>query len=266
MVYLFKKLKVIYLICHSFVSIALISVTIYFVSSENTFNNPLPVILLLLAMIIEVFGFEFIANSKHTKLCAILNNDCEPLQFLYEYFPLIDRAKSNLTKYFLMINLASGYINIGDFEQAQSVLGDINVNDLNKPYRIHYHNVWTTLFINQGKISDAEYSLNFTKELLAKHKINKAYLMQHQNSVKLLEAELNILKNNLNGVENTLLEYFYTSKLPLHKVNAKYALAQLYIKQNNTEKAVDAMKYTAENGNTLYIAQQARDFLASEKQ
>lgn len=47
------------------------------------------------------------------------------------------------------------------------------------------------------------------------------------------------------------------------KVSAKNILANLYIKQNMRDKAIEAMKYVAENGNTLAMAQNARQYLKS---
>lgn len=263
MINVFKKIRIAYLICHIFICVSFItSITIHlFIDDFAALYTQL--ILFPIVIFAETIGFEIIANRKHAKLCAIHNEECDPVKFLNEYFPLLKRAKEKSTRSLLMLNLASGYINIGDLAQAKSVLGDININHLNKMTRIQYHNLWTTIFMNEEKTGDAQYSLNFTKDLLAKTKLNPLYKDLFEKSIRSDEAELNILRGNFDGAEEVFLENFYTSKEKLRKVIAKYILANLYIKQNNTEKAVEAMKYVAENGNTLYMAQKAKEYLNS---
>ena len=58
-----------------------------------------------------------------------------------------------------------------------------------------------------------------------------------------------------------LLGIIATSESMNETVSARYALAKLYIKQNRTDEAIKEMRFVAENGNTLAIAQKARAFL-----
>ncbi len=264
MIRLFKKLKIAYIISLS-ILIAIDLAGIVFVAFHPDAPTTLLPIVAVSLYFLVVITFQVIAYKRHDKLIFILSKECDPIKFLNVYYPLLENTSKMdyKTKSIVQLNLASAYINAGDLAQARFVLGDININYLTKYHRVVYHSLWTTLFSAENNIKDAEYSLSFSKNLLARKKMNKILKKPYEAFIKMDEAVLNIMCDRLDGVEDTLLELYYTAEYQLMKVGAKYQLAKLYTKQNNAEKAVEAMKYVAENGNTLYIAQKARDYLQS---
>ncbi len=258
MVYLFKKLKIAYIVTISVILILFI-INYSYILIQNQLNYQFIIFIYILAAWISMFVFSLVANIKHNQLCMILNKDCDPVKFINAYFPLTQKYAPYKVKALTLLNLTSGYINSGDFIQAKNVLNSIDVQRINFAETVQYYNLWTVIFIDEGRIKDAENSLNYTSQYIRNKKLNKRlshFLLEQYNTNA---ARINIANNHFIGAEETLNNLFNSAECQLNKVRLKYYLAMLYNKQNRNNEAVSALQYVAENGGTLYIALKARE-------
>lgn len=222
---------------------------------------------LLLSVLIITFSVSFalniLASKKHNDVIMILQQECDPIKYLNEYYSLTQRPVSNEIKPMIVLNLVAGYIACGDYAQAKSSLLSIDITKVKPEEKRLYYCHWAKLSICEENFEEAEKNLNIAIQFAETEKINPKHLIAFETSKSICKATINIEKGNFDGVEKTLEDIFNKSVLMYHKVSVKYALGKLYIKQNIKDKSVEAMKYVAENGNTLDVAQSARRYLKS---
>ncbi len=263
MYFLFTKLRVIYTLIIFVLCLVVISIF------DFIDINPTASILLFITYLIELylttFIFNLLAGKKHNKIIQILQNECDPIKYLNIYYPLTQKKVSKNLKTFLLLNLSAGYISVGDYAQAKNVLSSIDLKKSKPMNNIMFHLHLTSLNINEGNIEQAEKAIDYASNLISTTKISSAQIETLNRIRNLYVARIKTENGYFDGVEQTLLGLIATSESMNETVSAKYALAKLYIKQNRTDEAIKEMSFVAENGNTLFIAQKAREFLANSK-
>ncbi len=263
MIYLFKNIRIGY----SF-SICLLS--IIYVILSGTLNVNLTVlftllITYLLEMFLVAFIFSVIAIKKHDKIISVLNTECDPIKYLNMYYPLTKSYTNKRTKQLVLLNLASGYIAVGDYQQARNVLASIDLTKCKPAEKIVFHSHITIINIYEGNFAEAEKALDYVTMLIGTSKIPSIHIEILNKARNLYAASIKIENGYFDEVEQTLLGIIATSENLYQKLSAKYTLAKLYIKQNRLNEAINEMTFVAENGNTLAIAQKAREFLSTLK-
>ena len=260
---LFKNLRIGYNVIN-LILLAVFIVTdfwLIFTADNSGLISLLLILAVWIAFILNQIIFNRLASEKYNKIVSILNAECDPIKYLNVYFPLTQKNIGYKLRPVVLLNLTAGYLAAGDFGQARKVLSGIDTNQCNASHRIFYHCHWASMFIGEGNFAEAEKALNFVSQLVASTKLKPAQLEMINNIRNLYAVRLNIEKGCFEGAEQIVTEIYNSDYALYYKVSAQYTLAQLYIKQNRTDKAVEAMKYVAEKGNTLNIAQKARDYL-----
>ena len=203
--------------------------------------------------------------QKHNKIIQILQDECNPVKYLNVYYPLTQKRVGKNLKSLLLLNLASGYIAVGDFAQAKNVLASIDLKKSNPMSNIMFNLHFTALNINEGNIEQARRTLDYVSNLISTTKIPQTQIHSINEARNIYAARIRIENGYFDEVEQTLLGMIANADCMNQKVCAKYTLAILYIKQNRIDEAVKEMHFVAENGNTLFIAQKAREILATCK-
>ena len=259
MYFLFTKLRVIYSLTIFVLCLAIISIPDFIDLSPTAY------FVLIITYLMEIFLISFIfnvlASKKHNKIVQLLNTECDPVKYLNAYYPLTQKNVGKKIKNFVLLNLSAGYISVGDFTQAKNVLASIDLKKANPMNNIMFHLHLTSLNINEGNIAQAGKALDYVSNLISTTKIPQTQIDLLNKTRNLYTARIRIENGYFDEVEQTLLGIIATSESMNETVSARYALAKLYIKQNRTDEAIKEMRFVAENGNTLAIAQKARAFL-----
>ena len=265
MFYLFKNLKIAYYaISWSILAVFLIiEFWLIFATNTNYFVFLLFIIISWIVTFLNQIVFNIFAAKKYNQIVSILNDECDPIKYLNTYYPLAQQNINAKFKPLVLLNLASGYISVGDYAQAKNVLVSIDLSQAKPFERIFFHCHWTSIFLNEHNFAEAEKALNFISQLVNSSKLKPEQIADVNRIRNLYAARINIEKGCFDGAEQTLNELLRTAEFNYSRISTKYTLAKLYIRQNRIDKAVEAMKYVAENGNTLNIAQKARYYLKS---
>lgn len=259
MYFLFTKLRVIYTLIIFILCLVVISI-FDFIDLSPT-SSILLFITYLIELYLTTFIFNLLASKKHNKIIQILQDECDPVKYLNTYYPLTQKRVGKKLKSLLLLNLASGYISVGDYAQAKNVLASIDLKNSKPMNNIMFHLHLTSLNINEGNIAQAGKALDYVSNLISTTKIPQTQIDLLNKTRNLYAARIRIENGYFDEVEQTLLGIIATSESMNETVSARYALAKLYIKQNRTDEAIKEMRFVAENGNTLAIAQKARAFL-----
>lgn len=257
------------------------------------FKIDIPYILsIILAIIFSIPLISFFKNFYIFKLTHnigdILNYQCDPKKYIEKNSELLENRilRNRIEYYFLLLNIAVGYFSLGNNEKAIFTAHKIPEKKIKENF---YFNVaynynlgifysskenWQMGKIFLGNLKD----IHTTLKNLPKNKNGDFILSYTDNNkkyefipeIKLREIEIMIEEIEvLLGKENNKFQEaieFYEKKFKIQnttygKCFSKYYLAFAYEELNNFEKMKESLKFVAENGNALHIAETARDIL-----
>ncbi|MFR8990946.1 MAG: hypothetical protein ACLVH9_07240 [Fusobacterium sp.] len=257
------------------------------------FKIDIPYILsVTLAIIFSIPLISFFKNFYIFKLTHnigdILNYQCDPKKYIEKNSELLENRilKNRVEYYFLLLNIAVGYFSLGNNEKAILTAHKIPEKKIKENF---YFNVaynynlgifysskenWQMGKIFLGNLKDIYTTLKNSPKnkngnfILSYSDNNKKY--EYVPEIKLKEIEIMIEEIEvLLGKENNKFQEaieFYEKKFKMQSTTygrcfSKYYLAFAYEELNDFDKMKESLKFIAENGNTLHIAEIARDIL-----
>lgn len=257
------------------------------------FKIDIPYILsMILAIIFSIPLISFFKNFYIFKLTHnigdILNYQCDPKKYIEKNSELLENRilKNRIEYYFFLLNIAVGYFSLGNNDKAILTAHKIpekkikenfyfnvayNYNlgifysskenwQMGKIFLENLKDIYTNLK-NSPKNKNGNFILSYTDN-------NKKY--EYVPEIKLKEIEIMIEEIEiLLGKENNKFQEaieFYEKKFKMQNTTygrcfSKYYLAFAYEELNDFDKMKESLKFVAENGNALHIAEIARDIL-----
>ena len=235
------------------------TVGIFSLKSENFLFNYLfyPIIFLVLFKINIRLWMHLYSNYMN-----VLDNELDPEKFIELTENEYDRNKNKKYRNYMKLNLSAGYSSAGKIETAYEKLKEVDLS--RKLYRerdkiLYYYNE-ALFLITFGKKEEATeiYNKELSEEI---EKIGKRKKdSEIYNLVKALEGMLFHGNDNEKMIE-ILNESLKKSKAKRQNLGFKYLLATYKEKAGKIEEAIELYKEVAENGNKLYIVQEAKEKL-----
>ena len=235
------------------------TVGIFSLKSENFLFNYLlyPIIFLVLLKVNTGLWKYLYSNYMN-----VLDNELDPEKFIELTQNEYDRNKNKKYRNYMKLNLSAGYSSAGKIETAYEKLKEVNLSK--KLYRkqdkiLYYYNE-ALFLITFGKKEEATeiYNKELSEEI---EKIGKRKKdSEIYNLVKALEGMLFHGNDNEKMIE-ILNEALKKLKTKRQNLGFKYLLATYKEKAGETREAIELYKEVAENGNKLYIVQEAREKL-----
>ena len=235
------------------------TISIFLLKSENFLFNYLfyPIIFLVLFKVNSRLWMYLYSNYMN-----ILDNELDPEKFIELTENEYNRNKNKKYRNYMKLNLVAGYSSSGKIETAYEKLKEVDLSK--KLYRernkiLYYYN--EALILNVlGKKEEATeiYNKELSEEIenIGKRKKDS----EIYNLVKALEGMLFHGNDNEKMIE-ILNEALKKLKIKRQKLGFKYLLATYKEKAGKIEEAIELYKEVAENGNKLYIVQEAREKL-----
>ena len=235
------------------------TISIFLLKSENFLFNYLfyPLIYLVLFKVNSRLWMYLYSNYMN-----VLDNELDPEKFIELTENEYNRNKNKKYRNYMKLNLAAGYSSAGKIETAYEKLKEVDLSK--KLYRernkiLYYYN--EALILNVlGKKEEATeiYNKELSEEI---EKIGKRKKdSEIYNLVKALEGMLFHENDNEKMIE-ILNEALKKIKTKRQNLGLKHLLAAYKEKAGKIEEAIELYKEVAENGNKLYIVQEAREKL-----
>ena len=235
------------------------TVGIFSLKSENVLFNYLlyPIIFLVLLMVNTGLWMYLYSNYMN-----VLDNELDPEKFIELTENEYNKNKNKKYRNYMKLNLSAGYSSAGKIETAYEKLKEVDLSK--KLYRerdkiLYYYN--EALILNVlGKKEEATeiYNKELSEEI---EKIGKRKKdSEIYNLVKALEVMLFHQNDNEKMIE-ILNEALKKTKIKRQNLGFKHLLAIYKEKAGKIEEARELYKEVAENGNKLYIVQEAREKL-----
>ncbi len=250
------------------------SVGIFFISSQLVIMDGqiiTPIISSYLSIpiiVIWIFSVEHICNriaaKKVDKITSLMVEECKIKDCIINYNNLLNKNRSKDIQTFLLLNLSTGYLHLGDNNSAKQALDTICYFSRRRngaSYKICYYNNLVTYYLQKNDIESASQHIENMRNALNNPKTNKSFkeLCFHlYNDKKIL---LNIEKGIHEGAEDVFNMTFQREKQKLGKVFAKYTLGKIYLHHNEIDKAIEAFAFVQNNGGDSYYTENAKHYL-----
>lgn len=235
------------------------TVGIFSLKSENVLFNYLlyPIIFLVLLMVNTGLWMYLYSNYMN-----VLDNELDPEKFIELTENEYNKNKNKKYRNYMKLNLSAGYSSAGKIETAYEKLKEVDLSK--KLYRernkiLYYYNEALILSVLGKKEEATEiYNKELSEEI---EKIGKRKKdSEIYNLVKALEGMLFHENDNEKMIE-ILNEALKKTKTKRQNLGLKHLLAAYKEKAGKIEEAIELYKEVAENGNKLYIVQEAKEKL-----
>lgn len=200
------------------------------------------------------------ASDKLLKTAAkALNNSCDPTVLLNETEEQLKHVKRGITNQLIVLNhtVALGYM--GEYSKAFEILSSFDTDKykLISPYRAYIK------MIHSNNMADTCDELGDFESASAWHKktLNAAKKLGMSNSSEIILANASeALRKKEYGSALKILEGLKKKNM-LENVCASMVYAKAYIGLGETGKAKEKLNFILENGNKLYMVEQAKKML-----
>ena len=218
-----------------------------------------------------IFLVLFKVNSRlwmylYSNYMNVLDKELDPEKFIELTENEYNKNKNKKYRNYMKLNLSAGYSSAGKIETAYEKLKEVDLSK--KLYRerdkiLYYYNE-ALFLITFGKKEEATeiYNKDLSEEI---EKIGKRKKEREiYNLLKALEGMLFHENDNEKMIE-ILNEALKKSKTKRQNLGFKYLLATHKEKIGEIEEAMELYKEVIENGNKLYIVQEAKEKLENIK-
>lgn len=262
MVSWFKKLRIVQIIVFSVLGAIWLGFSSYFIFCDMNTEFYVSLLIFWIIYFVLLFAFGIAATYKHNKLTELLNNDCDAVKFINEYYPLLQRSKNKRARALVIVNLAAGYADAGDTNNAKNALCSLDVADISVSLtRALYYSVWTSVFEKENDIQNAKQTLSIMKNIID-NEIKKTALQERCLHIyNCHTANINLQSGCYDRIEEILRDEYSNAPHMIEKVSIHYMLGELYLKTGRIDDAKYSLRFVVENGATLAIAKEARQKL-----
>ena len=240
------------------------TIGIFSLKSENFLFNYILYSIIFLVLLRSVFK----VNSRlwmylYANYMNVLDKELDPEKFIELTENEYNKNKNKKYRNYMKLHLSAGYSSAGKIEMAYKKLKEVDLSK--KLYRerdkILYYSNEVLFLITLGKKEAATEIYNkYLSEEIGKIKNNKKLSKIYCGFIKVLEGMLFHENDNEKMIE-ILNEALKKSKTKRQNLGFKYLLATYKEKIGEIQEAMELYKEVIENGNKLYIVQEAKEKL-----
>ena len=238
------------------------TISIFLLKYENFLFNYLfyPIIFLVLLKVNIRLWMYLYSNYMN-----VLDKELDPEKFIELTENEYNKNKNKKYRNYMKLNLSAGYSSVGKIETAYEKLKEVDLSK--KLYRerdkiLYYYNEALFLITLGKKEAAREIYNKYLSEEIEKIRNNKKLCEIYCGLVKVLEGMLFHENDNEKMIE-ILNEALKKTKIKRQNLGFKYLLATYKEKIGKIEEAMELYKEVIENGNKLYIVQEAKEKLGN---
>lgn len=222
--------------------------------------------ILLVCLFILFFAFVYLLQKLSMKNTNEVNRELLCNLETRRYIEFYEKAIKNRLRGDILLlanaNLVTGYLAAGVFDKALEVCNKLKYhpNMAKKPeIELSYLAAYIECFISVGYFESVESFFQEADRLLRKTKDKTAISLN--NTMDLLKLQYGAEVGDFDGFEGLYIDLLKRVENPYQKVKLKYIGGIYYEKIGEHQKALSEFQYVAENGETIFIAEQAHEWL-----
>ncbi len=209
-----------------------------------------------------VMVFSVIASKKLDKYMTLLEN-CEARAYADELEKLLPKAKDDVTKNLLNLNLSAAYSDIGRDDFMAHYIFSVKITKKTAaPHKFVYHCNLFSHYIHIGELELAEKELENAANVLPSPKIKGRLKEMFAKHLELNKAELEMARGSFDGAEELFTASWNEAKTLREKVTTKYTLGKICEHYGRIDEARECYKFAVENGKGIRPAVEASERLA----
>lgn len=208
--------------------------------------------------IIAIIYYVILSVRRSHNRLALLDDACDPQAFIdmTKRHMEIAKNKANVAA-FMEVDIAAGYINLGEFEEAEKILMEIDhrllseKNGVKLIYSINY--VYTLYGLEKFEEAEEVYERD-----IAPRSPQNSYLKR---SLKLLSAERAIYMGDLSQAKETLKSLVAEETSKREYLTILYLMAIIEVGESNFDQALEHYNKVSQDGNKLWIGQKSQNYI-----
>ena len=207
--------------------------------------------------LLYLYGLRGVNSLHFLTLNLILNRDCDALKFTQVSRLLHERLGSRSTG-MARLNIAQGLYWSGCFAEAEGELEQVRLKRNNHTAFLLQQNLRFNCAMQRHDLPAAQAEGETVRDFAEKQKHCSADYKNAEQVLLLAECAFAAEREDWENYRalQARLEEGYTTNL--QKVSAAWNLAKADLAQGERENALARLHYAAEQGGTLYIAEEAR--------
>ena len=202
-----------------------------------------------------ISGFVAALNISEKRLDRILDEECDPDKYLYEFTKFHGYKKAEYPINRFNIARLKAFIAKGKFQEAEKALETLNLKSLKKDKNLYvdYNAGVAFLALNFGEIEKAE---AYIAELIEIKGNKKCEVIARQ-----LSAEALRIQNNLERARAAFNSLALAKRPKKDVLSGRLAVAYIDKAENYPESAMKNFEIVAREANRLYVRELARNEL-----
>lgn len=211
------------------------------------------------AALIILFIYHLLQFNKQMHM---LLDECDPVKFSTHYRKKLTSQKlTQKGRNIFICYLCLGLYYCGEYDEMQQWIQEASVHSkhtgLGKIMLLQHQ---LSLHLVEKEYDLAQQRLEQMEELIASERQLKLYKLL-KDDIEYNRFLISLALRNASNAEETLVARLAQAKCMLSRVLIKGALAEVYISNGQTEKAIDALKYVVQHGNRLHVVSLAKQQL-----
>ena len=264
MLRIFKGLNIAYYMVASFLGVILALALLAMGVGEIT-----ALIIIMAWVIITTLIFNYLANRKASDLAAIRER-CQTKEYISQCAKLLTNQKQgSMGDSIVRLNMAAGYLDMGEIQKAFDVMGRINPGAnrrtvLGRGLAAVYHNNYSLAFLKANKIDMAISALRSCYNVINDPKFPAKEKARIENACRLRQAQIDVVtgtENRIPAAEREFEKYIANAHSIIEKVAGRYWQARICYMKGLRDQEKSLLEYVAANGGDTSYAAEARRIL-----
>lgn len=196
---------------------------------------------------------------------ALLNTQCRAGDYVQQMLALMERAKGSYIRLFLSSNLAAGYLNLGDVDNALFYLQSVTIDTKKRQPRsvgeilIRYYNNYATVYMRKGNLEMADAMLERMQNQIYSIRMSPASRQEYEKNYERKQLQMQMLRGGYEGVEEYCQRELKTEQTMLIRVFLYDFLREVYLHEGKQAEAEKCCDFILKNGGDTYYAARIRD-------
>lgn len=213
--------------------------------------------LLFAWIFLMTFIFGTAANKRVNKLNAIMNQQCHVQEYLHQLLCLQEGSEGKVIKLYFAINLAAGYMYLGDADTALFHLQNVDLDEKSrKRFRymlMVYYNNFAVAYMMKQNWEAANMMLSNMKNILDTAKFKPSARQNFEKIYQIKCMNMQVLQGSYEGAEGFFMNTLEHSGSLLEQVSLTYFLRDIYLHEGRWQEAQKCKEFILENGGDTYF-------------
>lgn len=208
------------------------------------------------------------AGNRARNLSALRNN-CHLSEYIAKYSEILSKLREGTpADAMVRLNLAAGYLDMGDNVSAANLMRSIDVKPgkrNGKPIAAIYHTNYSLIFLRAGDYENAEKAIAACRSIVGEG-VPQVERERIEWFCRVREAQIDVARGDMAKVDHSLEvfeNYLRRVATPLERSAATYWLARVWNLKGDREGELHYLRMAAQEGGETVYAREARELLAA---